>query len=112
MVTLVANSNAIEKFDLIKTGNYELLADQFISFLNRPKNPETKQFMVELLKKIPSEQLELVFLHEERPLSSFIPTSNRVEAIAKLIDKYGKYSLESNFFKGLSLESYGHTAFF
>lgn len=105
-VTLVANTSAIQKFDLIKSGSYEELAHEFITFLHRPKDEETRRSMVQTLERIPKDRVELVYLHEEKPLSSGI------EAISALIDKYGKYSLETNFFKSLSMETYGHTAFF
>ncbi len=111
LATLVANTSSIRKFNLIWSGQYELLADEFISFLDRPKDEETRNNMIKMLKRIPSEKLELIYLHEEKPLSDNLDPLESVK-ISALIDKYGKYSMETNFFKGLTMDSYGRTAFF
>ncbi len=111
LATLVANTSSIRKFDLIRSGQYELLADEFISFLDRPKDEETRNNMIKMLKRIPSGKFELIYLHEEKPLSDTLDPSEHLK-ISALIDKYGKYSMETNFFKGLTMDSYSHTAFF
>lgn len=111
LATLVANTSSIQKFDLIRSGQYELLAEEFISFLGRPKDEETRSQMKKILQRIPPDKLELIYLHEEKPLSKTLNASDNL-SISALIEKYGKYSFETNFFKGLAMNSYSHTAFF
>ena len=90
LATLVANTSAIGKFDHIRSGRYDLLADEFISFLNRPKDEETRNAMIQMLERIPLEKLELIYLYEEKPLSEILNPSVSCR-ISALIDKYGKF---------------------
>ncbi len=107
LVALVANKIAIDNFSLIKSDKHDRLADVFISYLNRPKDD-----MLRKLTRIPSDKIELIYLHEEKPLSSVLKSTASIESISALIEKYGKYSMYTNFFNSLSMDSYGHTAFF
>ncbi|HSW86959.1 MAG TPA: hypothetical protein VLG49_05610 [Rhabdochlamydiaceae bacterium] len=110
LVVLVANTSAIKKFKKIKNGDYQSLTQEFISFL-KIEDEKAKQNIEQILRRVPSGKVELIYLIEEKSLVEL--DSETREKIQILLDKYKfKGSLQTNFFDSLSLESYGHTAFF
>lgn len=105
-VVLVATKNAIHRFEKIAEGNYESLAQDFISILNI-EDEYTKKEILENIKKIPKDKLEIVYLHKEIPLNDFSRDPEVTKKISDLLDKYNiKRYLGGNF------SSFGHTVFF
>lgn len=101
LLVLVANDVAIERFAHLKKGHYEILAQHFARILG-PLDHSTEADMLNLMKKIPSDQIELIYVHREQPLSEILSPEER-----SLLQKYGV----SQYLEGV-VATQGHTVFF
>lgn len=106
LVVLVANTQAIQRFELLKEGNNDLVAQEFARIIC-PLDLTPEQEMLEMIKKIPKDKLELIYVKEERPIVETLSTTDERNAIESLLNKYTltKY-LGGNF------AIQGHTVFF
>ena len=105
-VVLVASKNAINRFENVSNGDYAPVADAFISIMNI-QDEATKKIIHENIKRIPSDKLEIIYLHKEVPLNDSSRNPEVTKKIFTLLDKYNiKRYLGGNF------SSFGHTVFF
>lgn len=106
-VVLVANPSAISKFEKVKRGDYESLAQDFFKILD-VQDDEEKQKIYANVKQLHSEKLEIIFLHKELPLVELADHKDiRSEKIAFLLQKY----CMKQYFGG-NYNTNGHTVFF
>ncbi|MBS4168939.1 hypothetical protein [Parachlamydia sp. AcF125] len=107
-VVLVANKSAIEKFEKVKRGDHESLAQDFFQILNVNEEAEKKK-IYENVKKIHSDKLEIIFLHQEVPL--FEKTKDcDAKSSEKIADLLQKYCMKQ--YLGGNYDTNGHTVFF
>ncbi len=105
LVVLVANTKAIQRFELLKEGN-EILAQEFARIvcpLDLTPEPE----MLEMIRKIPKEKLELIFVKEEKPIVETLSTNQERNEIESLLNKYTRVK-----YFGGNFAIQGHTVFF
>jgi hypothetical protein len=104
LVTLVANKNAVRRFEKITNG--DSLAQDFIAIMNI-QDENAKKEAQENVRKIPKDKLEVIYLHKEIPLNDSLRDPETTSKLFALLDKYNiKRYLGGNF------SSFGHTVFF
>lgn len=106
LVVLVANTQAIQRFELLKEGNNDIVAQEFARIVC-PLDKTPEQDMLEMIKKIPKEKLELIFVNEERPIVETLSKIDERNAIESLLNKY---TLTRYFGGNFAIQ--GHTVFF
>lgn len=105
-VVLVATDNAIKRFEKVRNGEYESLGHDFISMIGI-QGEEAQKEAYEVVKRIPQDKLEILYLHKELPLSDYSKNPEVTNKILALLDKYNiKRYLGGNF------SSFGRTVFF
>lgn len=103
-VVLVATDGAIKRFEKVNKGEYDSLAEDFISIIGIK---DAKNGVVEAVSRIPKDKLEILYLHKEIPLNDSSRDPNITNKISALLNKYNIKR-----YLGGTFSSFGHTVFF
>lgn len=104
-VVLVANIDAINRFEKIKSGDSLSFANDIIGFLNIQDKDEQLR-TIEIAKRIPKEKLEIIYLHEE----TFLTSTKDPQIVKQIMSVLDKYNLVR--YLGGNFSTFGHTVFF
>jgi hypothetical protein len=103
---LVANDDAILRFEKIKNRDYESVAQDFTSIIGM-NDKKSKKKILEQIQKISSDKIEIIFLNREYSLNN---ERFNQEISSKIIHLLRKYSFP--YYRYGKFPSYGHTIFF
>lgn len=105
LVVLVANTQAIKRFEQLNQGNNSTIAQEFARIVC-PWQLTSEQEMLDMINKIPKGKLELIFAKEEKPLTDILAADKEQGEIESLLNKYNL----TRYFGGNF--AIGHTVFF